>query len=381
MMDLDAVTVECVEQLVTAGLERTGFARPPDDGEHGDDDQPTGPNPLDHRRVQRRLAESLAHDEVEADGVVGEAGVEVDPPRIDPVGDAALVGAAGQCVDGDAGHVECDDVQAPRSEPQGGRPHTAGDVERSAGGRDQADEIVALGERVRRCGRGPAGVSVTLVPSASVVVHHIDHGSRRLRLAADPPVAGADVRSSRVVTEIDDTSSTQTSTSWLSAEDLEVVRANMPVVYIDAVPVRLDGLGNVVEVGMLLRQGADGAISRMVVSGRILYGERVREALMRHCEKDLGPMALPQVPPSPTPFTIAEYFPDPDRSGYFDPRQHAVSLAYVVPVSGECEPTQEALDLTWFTPEEAVSSEVVSEMTSGHDRLIRLALAHVDQLP
>jgi hypothetical protein len=58
-----------------------------------------------------------------------------------------------------------------------------------------------------------------------------------------------------------------------------------------------------------------------------------------------------------------------------------VSLAYVVPVDGECEPTQEALDLTWFTPEEAVSSEVVSQMTSGHDRLIRLALAHVGKLP
>ena len=34
----------------------------------------------------------------------------------------------------------------------------------------------------------------------------------------------------------------------------------------------------------------------MVVTGRVLFGERVREALMRHCEKDLGPMALPRVP-------------------------------------------------------------------------------------
>ena len=60
---------------------------------------------------------------------------------------------------------------------------------------------------------------------------------------------------------------------------------------------------------------------------------------------------------------------------------HAVSLAYVVPVDGECEPTQEALDLSWFTPEEAVSSEVIAQMTSVHDRLIRLALAHDVQLP
>ena len=183
------------------------------------------------------------------------------------------------------------------------------------------------------------------------------------------------------VTNIDDESNTQTSSRWLSSENLELVRSSMPIVYVDAVPVRVDGLGNVLEVGMLLRQGADGSISRMVVSGRVLYGERVREALMRHCEKDLGPLALPRVPANPTPFTVAEYFPDPERSGFYDPRHHAVSLAYVVPVDGECEPTQKALDLTWFSPQEAVSDDVVLEMTSGHDRLIRLALAHVGKLP
>jgi ADP-ribose pyrophosphatase YjhB (NUDIX family) len=179
------------------------------------------------------------------------------------------------------------------------------------------------------------------------------------------------------VTDID----TQTDNAWLSEDQLELVRGRMPIVYVDAVPVRVDGLGNVEEVGMLLRQSANGSISRMVVSGRVLYGERVREALMRHCEKDLGPMALPRVPANPTPFTVAEYFPDPEKSGFHDPRHHAVSLAYVVPVEGDCEPTQEALDLHWFTPEEAVSDDVVLEMTSGHDRLIRLALAHTGKLP
>lgn len=193
----------------------------------------------------------------------------------------------------------------------------------------------------------------------------------------------ADVRSSVAVSDTDTDShgSTQTSTNWLSDEDMELVRANVPIVYVDALPVRVDSLGNVTEVGMLLRVAADGTISRMIVTGRVLFGERIREALMRHCEKDLGPMAFPRVPPNPTPFTVVEYFPDPDRSGFYDPRHHAVSLAYVVPVEGECEPTQKALDLTWFTPEEAVSSEVRESMTSGHDRLIRLALAHVGKLP
>jgi hypothetical protein len=56
-------------------------------------------------------------------------------------------------------------------------------------------------------------------------------------------------------------------------------------------------------------------------------------------------------------------------------------LAYVVPVSGDCHPTQQALDLGWFTPQQATSAQMVKEMTSGHDRLVRLALASVGQLP
>ena len=183
------------------------------------------------------------------------------------------------------------------------------------------------------------------------------------------------------MSEIDINDGTQTDTAWLSPSEMELVRARMPIVYVDAVPVRVDAAGNVTQVGMLLRVAPDGTISRMVVSGRILFGERVRDALVRHCEKDLGPMALPRIPVSPSPFTVVEYFPDPARSGFYDPRQHAVSLAFVVPVDGDCQPTQQALDLAWFSPAEAVSPAVRQQMTSGHDRLIRLALAHVDQLP
>ena len=174
---------------------------------------------------------------------------------------------------------------------------------------------------------------------------------------------------------------TDTDATWLSPEHLEQVRAQVPIVYVEAVPVRVDGLGNVTEVGLLLRQAADGSISRLIVSGRIKFGELVREALVRHCEKDLGPLALPRIPISPSPFTVVEYFPDPDRSGFHDPRHHAVSLAYVVPVGGDCIPTQEALDLTWFSPAEAVSGSVREQMTGGHDRLLRLALAHCGVLP
>ena len=172
-----------------------------------------------------------------------------------------------------------------------------------------------------------------------------------------------------------------TRAAWLSESDLESARERVPMVYVDAVPVRTDERGQVTTVGLLLRGLPDGSISRAVVSGRVLYGERVRDALLRHLEKDLGPMALPQVPTTPQPFTIVEYFPDETVTGFHDPRQHAVSLAYVVPIDGDCAPSQDALDLVWMTPGEATSPAFQQEMSGGQGRLIRMALAHSGQLP
>ena len=172
-----------------------------------------------------------------------------------------------------------------------------------------------------------------------------------------------------------------TSVGWLSPEDLELVRAHVPLVYVDAMPVRVDGRGVVTEIGLLLRVAADGSISRMVVSGRVLFGERSATRCCAIWRRISARTRSPRCPLDPAPFTVVEYFPDPERSGFHDPRHHAVSLAYVVPVDGDCFPTQEALDLAWFSPSEAVSAKVREQMTAGQDRLIRLALAHVGCLP
>lgn len=167
-----------------------------------------------------------------------------------------------------------------------------------------------------------------------------------------------------------------TQSAWMNDEELRLARERLPIVYVDAVPVRTGAEGQVLQVGLLLRAMADGSISRAIVSGRVMYGERVREALVRHLEKDLGPMALPQIPASPQPFTVVEYFPDPSVTGFHDPRQHAVSLAFVVPISGDCAPSQDALDLVWVTPDEASTPNLQAEMTNGQGRLLRMALAH-----
>ena len=105
---------------------------------------------------------------------------------------------------------------------------------------------------------------------------------------------------------------------WLSDEELAEVRRRLPILYVEAVPVRLDGVGVVTEVGALLRVNPAGSITRTLVSGRVMYGETLRDALYRHLEKDLGPMAFPQLPASPVPFSVAEYFPFPSPTRFDD---------------------------------------------------------------
>ncbi|MEV6817663.1 NUDIX hydrolase family protein [Nocardiopsis sp. HUAS JQ3] len=177
------------------------------------------------------------------------------------------------------------------------------------------------------------------------------------------------------------TETADTQPGWFSPEELESIRGRMPVLYVQAVPVRVDEVGQVTHVGLLMRAAPDGSFHRSVVSGRVLYHERIRDALLRHLEKDLGPVALPRVPVSPQPFTVAEYFPTPGVTPFHDARQHAVAMAYIVPVSGDCQPRQDALDLVWFTPEEAAGAHLREEMTGGQDVLLRQALAHVGHVP
>ncbi|GAA3581365.1 NUDIX hydrolase family protein [Klugiella xanthotipulae] len=161
---------------------------------------------------------------------------------------------------------------------------------------------------------------------------------------------------------------------WLSDDELSQVRRRMPILCVEAIPVRVDGLGKISEVGLLLRASPEGAMSRMLVTGRVMYGETVREALFRHLEKDLGPMAFPLLPTTPLPAQVAEYFPLPGMSPFTDERQHAVSLVFIVPVTGSCDPRQDALEITWLTPEDAVSDANMAEMEGGRGTLLRSAL-------
>ena len=114
-------------------------------------------------------------------------------------------------------------------------------------------------------------------------------------------------------------------------------------IYVEIVPVLTDSLGRVVQVGSLLCVGHDGSVERTLITGRVLYHETLREAIARNVAKDLGEIALPVLPQGLQPFTVAEFFPTPGLSEFYDPRQHAVALCYVVSIAGELKSRDEAL--------------------------------------
>ena len=169
--------------------------------------------------------------------------------------------------------------------------------------------------------------------------------------------------------------------NWFDDDELSQLRRKLPITYVHGVPVEVDESGTVSRIGLLLRSLPDGTLGREITGGRVKYSESLRSALARHAEKDLGPLALPQLPQSLTPFLVAEYFPTEGVSQYHDPRQHAIALCYIVPVRGECSPRQDALSLDWFTPAEIVREDVLAELCHGQEHIVKAALAHLGLLP
>ena len=162
---------------------------------------------------------------------------------------------------------------------------------------------------------------------------------------------------------------------WLPSDEINRMRHEIPIPYVVVVPVRTDDLGRVAQIGSLLRVTDDGGIERTLIAGRVLYHESLREAVARNVAKDLGDIALPQLPISLQPFTVAALFPTPGLSDYYDPRQHAIALCYVVPIAGDCKPQDETLDVEWVDPSGDMLDTFVGQMANGYGTIVRQALA------
>lgn len=164
---------------------------------------------------------------------------------------------------------------------------------------------------------------------------------------------------------------------WLSGEEITSIRSKMPITYVQIVPVRVDEMGRVTQIGTLLSAMAEESIQRTIIAGRVLYHETIREAIARNIAKDLGDIALPTLPINLQPFTVAEFFPTPGVSDYYDERQHAIALCYVVPIEGDCRPHDETLAVQWLDVDCQQLKEVLTQMPSGLEKIVGQAIAWV----
>ncbi len=148
----------------------------------------------------------------------------------------------------------------------------------------------------------------------------------------------------------------------------------MPIAYVEIVPVRTDEMGRIFQVGSLLRVSEDGSIERTLITGRVLYHETLREAIARNVPRiwAISPCRCCRSGSSRSPWPIS---PTPELSEYYDPRQHAIALCYVVPIAGDCKPQDETLDVEWVDPKSDVMDTFVAQMVNGHRHIVRQAFA------
>ncbi|MDO4913459.1 MAG: DUF4916 domain-containing protein [Bifidobacteriaceae bacterium] len=165
---------------------------------------------------------------------------------------------------------------------------------------------------------------------------------------------------------------------WLDRSEISEIRSKVPIPYIVIVPVHCDEFGRVKRVASILHVGDNGVIERTIIAGRVLYHESIREAIARNITRDLGDIALPELPHSLQPFTVAEFFPTPGASSYYDPRQHAIALCYVVNISGDCNPQDETLDVEWGNPHSNSFDDFLDQLSNGFDVIVRKALSWLE---
>ena len=130
-------------------------------------------------------------------------------------------------------------------------------------------------------------------------------------------------------------------------------------------------------IGLLLRADSDGGIGQEVVGGRVLYHEKVRDALLRHIESDLGPWPCHESPCRPS------LSPSPSSSRHRVSRR-STTLASTPSRSPSLSPSwataaRRRTPSTFLaTPEEAAAIALGPEMSGSHGVLVRQALAGVE---
>jgi ADP-ribose pyrophosphatase YjhB (NUDIX family) len=133
------------------------------------------------------------------------------------------------------------------------------------------------------------------------------------------------------------------SPGWLEATEWRRIQALIPILCVDALPIRHN---DPTKVGLILRETPHQGRRWCLLGGRVRRGESLQDALAREWHEALGldcPMGSVAAP------IVVEYRPDAISGRPHDPRQHSVSLTYAVAANDETSaPAGEALGFGWF---------------------------------
>ncbi len=161
--------------------------------------------------------------------------------------------------------------------------------------------------------------------------------------------------------------------NWLDADDWKWMQDTMPIACCDVVPVRLAAdRFTVSHVGLIHRETPHQGRRWCMVGGRMFRDESLADAATRQLRETLGPAIRFAIPPDRQPDYVAQYFTTPRPDSLLDPRQHAITLVFVVPIDGPVTPGGEALSFHWFESGELPKTE---QWGFAQDEVTRASLA------
>jgi ADP-ribose pyrophosphatase YjhB (NUDIX family) len=137
--------------------------------------------------------------------------------------------------------------------------------------------------------------------------------------------------------------------NWLDADDWKWVQDTMPIACCDVVPVQVGSDGRAVErIGLIYRNTPHQGMRWCVVGGRIWRGESLAQAAGRQLRETLGPAIGFEVEADRQPDFVVQYFTTVRPHSLLDPRQHAITSMFVVPIEGMITAMGEAESFRWF---------------------------------
>jgi ADP-ribose pyrophosphatase YjhB (NUDIX family) len=161
---------------------------------------------------------------------------------------------------------------------------------------------------------------------------------------------------------------------WLELADWKRAQETIPIVCVDVLPVRLDARGVLEKIGLIFRATPHQGQRWCIVGGRLWRNESIAEAITRQLRETLGSRIVFSIDADPQPDYVAQYFTAARPVGTLDPRQHALTLNFMVPLTGDPEPAGEAIDFRWFDPSGLPKCE---EFGFGQDQIVAACLRNL----